>query len=124
MVNLRGMDHRTGRIKQMRLFRTIILVATAIILPATSWSEDFAKGQEAYFSGDYQTAMTEWQPLADAGQMDSQYGMGLLYANGFGVDMNDEQALKWYGLAADQGHAEAQVQSRGYACKWLGSTAK
>ena len=92
----------------MRIFPTMILVAFATTLPVTSLSEDFAKGQEAYFSGDYQTAMTEWQPLADAGQMDGQYGMGLLYANGFGVDMNDEQALKWYGLAADQGHPEAQ----------------
>jgi TPR repeat protein len=92
----------------MRILQTVILVAIAIMLPATSWSEDFATGQEAYFSGDYQAAMTEWQPLADAGHMDGQYGMGLLYANGFGVDMNDEQALKWYGLAADQGHAEAQ----------------
>lgn len=92
----------------MRIFHLVILVAIALMLPAASWSEDFAKGEQAYFSGDYQTAMTEWQPLAEAGQMEGQYGMGLLYANGFGVDMNDEQALKWYGLAADQGHAGAQ----------------
>jgi TPR repeat protein len=103
------MDRRIGRVKQMRIFQTVILVATAIMLPAAGWCEDFAKGQDAYFSGDYPTAMTEWQPLADAGHMDGQFGMGLLYANGFGVDMNDDQALKWYGLAADQGHAEAQA---------------
>ena len=34
--------------------------------------------------------------------------MGLLYANGFGVPLDDDQALKWYSLAADQNHAEAQ----------------
>jgi TPR repeat protein len=96
------------RVKLMRKIQAIFLVAVALLLSSKSWSEDFAKGQDAYFSGDYQTAMTEWQPLADAGQMDGQFGMGLLYANGFGVDMNDDQALKWYGLAADQGHAEAQ----------------
>ncbi len=92
----------------MRILQTVILVTSAIMLPATSWSEDFSTGQDAYLSGNYQAAMTEWQPLAEAGHMDGQYGMGLLYANGFGVDMNDEQALKWYGLAADQGQAEAQ----------------
>ena len=92
----------------MRNIQAIILVALALLLSSKSWSEDFAKGQDAYFSGDYQTAMTEWQALAEAGQMDGQFGMGLLYANGFGVDMNDDLALKWYGLAADQGHAEAQ----------------
>ena len=93
----------------MRIFQVVTLIAFALILSATSWSEDFAKGQDAYFSGDYQTAMTEWQPLAEAGQVDGQFGMGLLYANGFGVDMNDELALKWYTLAADQGITQAQV---------------
>ena len=34
--------------------------------------------------------------------------MGLLYGNGFGVDMNDDLALKYYGIAAADGHAEAQ----------------
>ncbi len=91
----------------MRKIQAVILVVSMSMFSAISWSEDFAKGQDAYFSGDYQTAMTEWQPLAEAGQMDGQFGMGLLYANGFGVDMNDELALKWYGLADDQGHAEA-----------------
>ena len=33
---------------------------------------------------------------------------GLMYGNGFGVDMLDDQALKYYGMAAEQGHAEAQ----------------
>jgi len=50
----------------MRIFQVVTLIAFALILSATSWSEDFAKGQDAYFSGDYQTAMTEWQPLAEA----------------------------------------------------------
>lgn len=92
----------------MRIYKAVTLVALAFVLSSTGWSADFEKGQEAYFSGDYQTAMSEWQSLAEAGQVDSQFGMGLLYANGFGVDMNDELALKWYGLAAEQGHPEAQ----------------
>jgi TPR repeat protein len=78
------------------------------VLPPVSWGADFAKGQEAYNSGDYETAITEWQPLAEAGDADGQFGMGLLYANGFGVPLDDTQALKWYGLAAEQDHATAQ----------------
>ena len=92
----------------MRKNSAITLIALTLILSSTCWSEDFEAGQSAYFSGDYQTAISEWQPLAEAGQMNGQFGMGLLYANGFGVDMNDDLALKWYGLAAEQGHAEAQ----------------
>ncbi len=34
--------------------------------------------------------------------------MGMMYGNGFGVDMNDDLALKYYGISADNGHAEAQ----------------
>lgn len=68
---------------------------------------NYAKGLAAYGEGDYATALAEWQPLAEQGDPDGQFGLGLLYANGWGVDLNDDEALKWYGLAADQGHAEA-----------------
>ena len=32
----------------------------------------------------------------------------MLYANGFGVPFDNAQARKWYRLAADQNHADAQ----------------
>jgi uncharacterized protein len=34
--------------------------------------------------------------------------MGLAYKEGRGVDQNDEEAVKWYRAAADQGHADGQ----------------
>ena len=79
-----------------------------LMLSTIGWGADFAKGQEAYNSGDYQTAITEWQPLAEAGDAAGQFGMGLLYANGFGLALDDAQALKWYQLAAEQNYADAQ----------------
>ena len=91
----------------MHTCSTTIFAVLLLILSSTSWSADAAKGQEAYNTGDYQTALTEWQPLAEQGHAESQFGMGLLYANGFGVPLDDDQALKWYRLAADQGHAQA-----------------
>ena len=92
----------------MHICPTTFLAVLPLILSSISWSADAAKGQEAYNSGDYETALTEWQPLAEEGHADAQFGLGLLYANGFGVPLNDDQALKWYRLAADQGHAQAQ----------------
>jgi hypothetical protein len=92
----------------MRIRLTSILTVLSLILSPISWGAEFATGQEAYNSGDYQTAITEWQPLAEAGDADGQFGMGLLHANGFGVPLDDDQALKWYLLAAAQSHAEAQ----------------
>ena len=85
------------------------LLATILVLFATvAYAGDYQKGWAAYSSGDYAAAVAEWQELAESGDTDACYGMGLLYGNGFGVDMNDDLALKFYGLAADKGHAEAQ----------------
>ena len=92
----------------MRSFQRIFLIAFALLCAATAWSGDFRKGWNAYSSTDYATALAEWQDLADAGDKNASYGMGLLYGNGFGVEMNDELALRYYGAAAEQGHAEAQ----------------
>lgn len=92
----------------MRTFSRIFLVVFAMLCAAVAWSGDFKKGWIAYSSTDYAAALAEWQELADAGDMDASYGMGLLYGNGFGVEMNDELALKYYGAAAEQGHADAQ----------------
>ena len=92
----------------MRIRLTSMLTVFALLLSPISWGADIDKGQAAYDSGDYQTAITEWQPLAEAGHAAGQYGMGLLYANGFGVPLDDVQALSWYQLAAEQNHADAQ----------------
>lgn len=91
----------------MRKFHTYTVAIFFLLVAALGHGADFAKGQKAYNSGDYDTAHAEWLALANDGNADGQYGMGLLYANGFGVDMIDAEALKWYSLAAEQGHAEA-----------------
>jgi TPR repeat protein len=93
----------------MRMCRRAILAILPVLLASTSWSADFDKGQDAYSSGDYETAIAEWQGLAEEGHAGAQFGMGLLYANGFGVTMDDFASLKWYGLAAEQKHPEAQA---------------
>lgn len=85
-----------------------ILTVFLLLISPISWGAEIDKGQAAYDSGDYQTAITEWQPLAEAGHAAGQFGMGLLYSNGFGVALDDAQALRWYQLAAEQNHSDAQ----------------
>ncbi len=92
----------------MNAFSRVWLAAMPLLLAATAWSGDYETGFEAYEVGEYATALAEWQPLAEEGDASSQYGLGLLYGNGFGVAMDDALALRWYGLAAQQGHAGAQ----------------
>lgn len=92
----------------MRSLSRTVLVLFLSLLTIPAWAGDFQKGWKAYSSTDYATALSEWQELADSGDANACYGMGLLYGNGFGVDLNDEQALRYYLVAAEKGHAEAQ----------------
>lgn len=114
-----------------------VTVLLLLLSAAPSWGAEFAIGQDAYDSGDYQTALAEWQPLAEAGDANAQFGMGLLYANGFGVPLDDNEALKWYLLAAAQNHGMAEnnlgvmyangwgvPQSDEEAFKWYGLAAE
>jgi TPR repeat protein len=74
----------------MRSFSRIFFTIVAVLFATVAWSGDFKKGWNAYSAGDYATALAEWQELADSGDAKAAYGMGLLYGNGFGVDMNDD----------------------------------
>ena len=85
----------------------ILLVAGGLLLAASASSAESEKGLLAFNSNEYDTALTIWQPLAEAGDAESQYGLGMMYGNGFGVAMDDALALKWYGLASEQGHPGA-----------------
>ena len=92
----------------MIAFSRVWLAAVPLFLATSAWSGDYQTGRDAYDIGDYATALTVWQPLAETGDANSQFGLGLLYGNGFGVAMDDALSLRWYGLAAQQGHADAQ----------------
>ena len=85
-------------------------IVSAILLLAASSSvaADFAAGWEAYIRGDYATALREFRPLAEQGDAEAQYNLGVMYDNGRGVPEDDGQAAFWYRKAAEQGHAEAQ----------------
>ena len=91
----------------MRTLKRIVVLSVSLLLANAVLADDFQAGMDAYNSADYETAIAKWQPLADAGDARGCYGMGLLYGNGFGVMMDDAQAMHWYGLAADGGHGDA-----------------
>ena len=50
----------------------------------------------------------ELKKRAEAGDVDAQSSLGVMYDNGTGVPEDDVEAVKWYRLAADQGDANAQ----------------
>ena len=87
------------------LYLTLALLLGSI---GTSWGNNFLKGLNAYHSGDFATALSEWKPLAEQGHSPSQYNLGFMYYKGEGVPQDYETAVKWYTLAAEQGDSNAQ----------------
>ena len=86
-----------------------ILLAFLMPLSAPVVAQDFQKGLAAYDTGDFATAFKEWKPFAEAGNVNAQYMLGLMYNNGKGVSQNYKEAAKWYRLAGEQGVADAQT---------------
>lgn len=85
----------------MQLIVCLLLLA----IPAAA---DFQAGLQAFEKKDYATALKEWQPIAQRGDANAQYNLGLMYAKGTGVAQDLKQAAQWYEKAAQQGVAAAQ----------------
>jgi len=83
-----------------------LLLCFALLSPARAGP--LQEGLEAFQSGDYTAARKLWRPLAEASEPRAQYNLGLLYANGWGVDRDPVTARHWYLEAARRGHADAQ----------------
>ena len=115
-----------------------LLVCILFVLLGTQMSaQEIDKGYEAYYDGDYATALKEWKPIAEQGYAFAQYNLGILYEYGNGVPKDYAEAVKWYRLSAEQGYAISQyslglMYSNGYgvlkdkaeAVKWWGLSAE
>ena len=88
----------------------VTVLTTALFLAGSQLAaQDFDEGLKAYDAGDYDTAVREWEPLAEQGNVEAQYNLGLMYYNGQGLTQNSAKAVKWYRLAAEQAYADAQL---------------
>jgi len=103
----RVLTHRCAMVVLSKYSSWLWLVLM-MALCANPASADYDAGVEAYTAGDYAAALAEWQGLAEAGDPDSQFGMGLIYESGRGVGRDYRTAASWYTQAAEQGHAPAQ----------------
>jgi TPR repeat protein len=68
------------------------------------------KGNAAYGRADYAAALPIFQSLTDHGDAPAQHNLGIMYENGLGVGQDAAEALRLYGLAADQEFAPAQAR--------------
>ena len=82
---------------------TTLSVSSGVVFAAT-----FEDGLAAAQRGNYAIALQLWRPLAEQGNAEAQYELGVMYFEGQGVAEDFKEAAKWYQLAAEQGNAAAQ----------------
>jgi len=83
----------------------LVVVLLAMSVPVLAGIE---AAMTAYANGDYKTALAEFTAEAKAGNAMAQFQLGLMYASGKGTAPDYKEALRWYRMAAEQGHREAQ----------------
>ena len=78
------------------LTKLLAAVLSALGLNQAAWTNDVSDSRETL-------------QLAERGNAQAQFNLGMMYENGQGVRQDDAEAVKWYRLAAEQGFAPAQV---------------
>jgi TPR repeat protein len=115
-----------------------LLVCILFVLINTQvTAQDYYKGLDAYGTGDYASALEEFNALAKQENARGQFMLGVMYGSGAGVPKDYSKAAKWYRLSAQQGYSYAQhnlgfmyYNGRGVmkdyskAAKWLRLSAK
>ncbi len=92
--------------KRTRLSLSVV-IGLVFTLLAPAWADYQAAGH-AYNRGDFDTALKEWRPLAEQGDADAQFNLGVMYDMGLGVPQDYQEAVRWYRRAAEQGNVGAQ----------------
>lgn len=88
---------------------TALLFAGVLSMSASApvIAQNFDAGLSAYTQKQYDAARIQFQPLAEAGEANAQYYMGVLFGLGRGVERDLGTAETWFAKAAEQGHARA-----------------
>lgn len=103
------------QIRQCFLQYVLIVCLAGSAFAAPQWKLRL-QADQAYRSQDYKTAMTKYLKVANekGGDRYAECQVGIMYANGQGVQQDYAIAAKWYELAARHGNAFAA-----YDLGWL-----
>jgi len=82
-----------------------VLLSLSFVIPVLAGPLEDANA--AIKRRDYATAVRLIRPLAERGDANAQYNLGVLYDNGLGVPQDRVRAYMWLNLAAMQGRESA-----------------
>ena len=117
MSTSQGASHGVQRLKLLAppafpfVKRILAGVVLTLMLTGGAAAGPFEDGGAALKRGDYAEALRLWRPLADQGDANAQYMLGIMYANGRGVPQNDVQAHMWFNLAASRAPASERDEA-------------
>ena len=61
-----------------------LLYGLSLLAFSTSLHAGYNEGVDAYQKKDYASAMAEWKPVAEKGDLDAQYNVGAMYSHALG----------------------------------------
>ncbi len=85
------------------------LLCLILLCAQTALADSLTDAKAATTRGDHSAALSILKPLAERGNAEAQFQLGLLSAQGQGVPQNIAEAAKWFRKAAEQGYAPAQI---------------
>lgn len=85
----------------------ILLLPIAFVSPVAA--DEVEDAVQAYSRAEYRTAINLARPLAEAGNTDAQYLLGMAYMYGHGVGKDLVESYKWYELVVRGGDAGAEL---------------
>jgi TPR repeat protein len=95
----------------------VVLFSISLSVSASNYNEGFIAAE----SGNYQSAMKTWGPLAEQGHAVAQFNLALLYHSGSGISLDEKKAVEWYRKSAQNGYYKAQeYMAVGYREGWFG----
>jgi TPR repeat protein len=92
----------------MKTFKVCLPFLLGVLLGAPALANDLELGMQALENGYVRRAIELWTPLAEQGDAEAQFGLGVIYNDAVGVPRDYTEANYWFLRAAEQGYAPAQ----------------
>ena len=89
----------------------IAILFLLFVSASAAGAQNLDKGREAFEKEDYKVALEQFLPLAEQGNAEAQYFVGVIYFENLGkvVPQDDITAVKWLRAAAERGFGSAQL---------------
>jgi S1-C subfamily serine protease len=100
---------RSTAVRGFRPFLAVALIAAFVLAGTAAEAASLKEGRQYYVANEYDKAFVEIEPLAEDGEAQAQYILGVMYLKGQYVTTDSTSAAQWFRKAADQGHAISQI---------------